>query len=128
MFSLLQLFSYHYCLNISAAKVPNQQKAADTSTYPNYNFPEGVEDLVVKTSGDNVTPSTYDINLFTHVDWSKVTTAINIPNGYTLNGNGYNVTLGENGSITGQQKNIYIDGEYVENSTSSNTGGENSQP
>lgn len=102
------------------------KKAADNSS--GYIFPEGVEDLVVKTSGDNVTPSTYDINLFTHVDWSKVTTAINIPNGYTLNGNGYNVTLGENGSITGQQKNIYIDGEYVENSTSSNTGGENSQP
>ena len=102
------------------------QKAADNTS--SYQFPTGVEDLVVKTSGDNVTPSTYDINLFTHVDWSKVTTAINIPNGYTLNGNGYNVTLGENGSITGQQKNIYIDGEYVENSTSSNTGGENSQP
>ena len=83
----------------------------------NNTFPKGVEDLLV----DN------EINLFTHVDWSKVTTAINIPNGYTLNGNGYNVTLGENGSITGQQKNIYIDGEYVENSTSSNTGGEDSQ-
>ena len=47
---------------------------------------------------------------------------------YTLKGNGYNVTLGENGSITGQQKNIYINGEYVEDSTSSNTGGEDSQP
>ena len=104
------------------------QKAADISTYPNYNFPEGVEDLVVKTSGDNVTLSTYDINLFTHVDWSKVTTAINIPNGYTLNGNGYNVTLGDSGSITGQRENIYIDGKYVKDSTSSNTGGEDSQP
>lgn len=101
------------------------QKAADNSS--GYKFPEGVEDLLVLTSNDGTEPQTYDINLFTHVDWSKVTTAINIPNGYTLNGNGYNVTLGENGSITGQQKNIYIDGEYVENSTSSNTGGEDSQ-
>ena len=84
----------------------------------NNTFPEGVEDLLV----DN------EINLFTHVDWSKVTTAINIPDDYTLKGNGYNVTLGENGSITGQQKNIYIDGKYVKDSTSSNTGGEDSQP
>lgn len=84
----------------------------------NNTFPEGVEDLLV----DN------EINLFTHVDWSKVTTAINIPDDYTLKGNGYNVTLGENGSITGQQKNIYINGEYVEDLTSSNTGGEDSQP
>lgn len=82
----------------------------------NNTFPKGVEDLLVSN----------DINLFTHVNWSGQT--ITIPNGYTLNGNGYNVTLGENGSITGQQKNIYIDGEYVKDSTSSNTGGENSQP
>ena len=91
------------------------QKAADTSTYPNYTFPEGVEDLLVSN----------DINLFTHVNWSGQT--ITIPTGYTLKGNGYNVTLGENGSITGQQKNIYINGKYVEDSTSSNTGGEDSQ-
>lgn len=89
-----------------------------TTTDTNYHFPDGVEDLLVGN----------EINLFTHVDWSKVTTAINIPDDYTLKGNGYNVTLGENGSITGQQKNIYINGKYVEDSTSSNTGGENSQP
>lgn len=82
----------------------------------NNTFPKGVEDLLVGN----------DINLFTHVNWSGQT--ITIPTGYTLNGNGYNVTLGENGSITGQQKNIYINGEYVEDSTSSNTGGEDSQP
>lgn len=97
-----------------------------TSTDPN--ALDEIKDLLVLTSEEGVTPKTYDINLFTHVDWSKVTTAINIPNGYTLNGNGYNVTLGENGSITGQRENIYINGEYVENSTSSNTGGEDSQP
>lgn len=92
------------------------QKAADTSTYPNYQFPTGVEDLLVSN----------DINLFTHVNWSGQT--ITIPTGYTLKGNGYNVTLGENGSITGQRENIYIDGKYVKDSTSSNTGGEDSQP
>lgn len=83
----------------------------------NNTFPKGVEDLLVGN----------DINLFTHVDWNKVTTAINIPDDYTLKGNGYNVTLGENGSITGQRENIYIDGKYVKDSTSSNTGGEDSQ-
>lgn len=87
------------------------QKAATDS---NYTFPEGVEDLLVGN----------DINLFTHVNWSGQT--ITIPNGYTLKGNGYNVTLGENGSITGQRENIYIDGK--KDSTSSNTGGEDSQP
>lgn len=100
------------------------QKAADTSTYPDYTFPNGVEDLIVN-KGDDTTPQ-YEINLFTHVNWSGQN--ITIPTGYTLKGNGYNVTLGENGSITGQQKNIYINGEYVEDLTSSNTGGEDSQP
>lgn len=95
-----------------------------TSTDPN--ALDEIKDLLVLTSDEGVTPKTYVINLFTHVNWSGQN--ITIPTGYTLNGNGYNVTLGENGSITGQQKNIYIDGEYVENSTSSNTGGENSQP
>lgn len=89
------------------------KKAADNSS--GYIFPEGVEDLVVKTSGDNVTPSTYDINLFTHVDWSKVTTAINIPNGYTLNGNGYNVTLKDDVNITGSNiVNLYVNGILYE--------------
>lgn len=100
------------------------KKAADNSS--GYIFPEGVEDLIVN-KGNETNPQ-YEINLFTHVDWSKVTTAINIPDGYTLKGNGYNVTLGENGSITGQRENIYIDGKYVKDPTSSNTGGEDSQP
>ncbi len=95
-----------------------------TSTDPN--ALDEIKDLLVLTSDEGVTPETYDINLFTHVNWSGQT--ITIPTGYTLNGNGYNVTLGENGSITGQRENIYINGEYVENSTSSNTGGEDSQP
>lgn len=58
-------------------------------------FPNGVEDLLVDKT----------INLFTHVNWTggKIT----IPTGYTLNGNGYNVTLGE-GEITGNMTNIYI--------------------
>lgn len=75
-------------------------------------FPKGVEDLLVDKT----------INLFTHVNWSGQT--ITIPTGYTLNGNGYNVTLGENGSITGQQKNIYIDNKYKsESSESSDSSG-----
>ena len=88
------------------------KKAANNPS--GYTFPEGVEDLLVGN----------DINLFTHVNWSGQT--ITIPTDYTLKGNGYNVTLGENGSITGQRENIYIDGK--KDSTSSNTGGEDSQP
>lgn len=61
----------------------------------NNTFPKGVEDLLVGN----------DINLFTHVNWSGQN--ITIPTGYTLNGNGYNVTLGE-GEIKGNRTNIYI--------------------
>lgn len=93
-----------------------------TSTDPN--ALDEIKDLLVLTSDEGVTPETYVINLFTHVNWSGQT--ITIPTGYTLKGNGYNVTLGENGSITGQRENIYIDGK--KDSTSSNTGGEDSQP
>lgn len=90
------------------------QKAADTSTNPDYKFPTGVEDLIVKTS-DNT--EKYEINLFTHIDWSSVTTDINIPTNYTLKGNGFNVTLGGGGRISGEVENIYIDGKKPEEST-----------
>lgn len=76
----------------------------------NNTFPKGVEDLLVGN----------DINLFTHVDWSKVTTAINIPDDYTLKGNGYNVTLGEGERLGGNYENIYINNVY--NAQSDNTG------
>lgn len=84
------------------------QKAATDS---NYTFPDGVEDLLVDKT----------INLFTHVNWSGED--ITIPTGYTLNGNGYNVTLG-NGTITGKMTNIYIDNKYKsESSESSDSSG-----
>lgn len=74
-------------------------------------FPKGVEDLLVDKT----------INLFTHVNWSGED--ITIPTDYTLNGNGYNVTLGE-GEITGKMTNIYIDNKYKsESSESSDSSG-----
>ena len=83
------------------------QKAADN---PDYTFPEGVEDLIVN-KGDDTTPQ-YEINLFTHIDWSSIEdeiTEIKIPDGYTLKGNGYNVTLKNGVNITGKQvENIYV--------------------
>lgn len=81
------------------------QKAADN---PDYKFPEGVEDLVVERGTDP--NKTYEINLFTHIDWSSVTSGdIKIPDGYTLKGNGYNITLKEGVNITGKQvENIYV--------------------
>lgn len=78
------------------------QKAANNPS--GYTFPEGVEDLIVN-KGDEDNPQ-YEINLFTHVNWSGQN--ITIPTDYTLNGNGYNVTRG-NGTITGKMTNIYID-------------------
>lgn len=82
-----------------------------TSTDTSYNFPDGVEDLLVDKT----------INLFTHVNWSGQN--ITIPTDYTLNGNGYNVTLG-NGTITGKMTNIYIDNKYKsESSESSDSSG-----
>lgn len=82
------------------------QKAADNTS--GYIFPEGVEDLVVN-KGDETNPQ-YEINLFTHIDWSSVTNGdIKIPDGYTLKGNGYNITLKEGVNITGKQvENIYV--------------------
>ena len=107
------------------------QKAADTSTYPNYNFPEGVADLVVKTSGDNVTPPTYDINLFTHIDWSSIQSGtINIPDNCTLKGNGYNITLTDGVSIVENEdiENLYVNGKpYSNENGGSNTDNEQSE-
>lgn len=84
------------------------QKAATDS---NYTFPEGVEDLVVN-KGDETNPQ-YDINLFTHIDWSSIgegITEINIPDNCTLKGNGYNITLKEGVAISGDGKieNLYV--------------------
>lgn len=80
------------------------RKAADNSS--GYKFPTGVEDLLVDKT----------INLFTHVNWSGQN--ITIPTGYTLKGNGYNVTLG-GGEITGNMMNIYINNGYKSGSSDS---------
>ena len=102
------------------------QKAANNTS--GYTFPEGVEDLVVN-KGDETNPQ-YEINLFTHIDWSSVTNGdIKIPDGYTLKGNGYNVTLKNGVNITGKQiENLYINGEpYSNENGGSNTDNEQSE-
>lgn len=81
------------------------QKAADDPS--GYTFPTGVEDLVVEKGTDS--DKTYEINLFTHIDWSNVTNDINIPDNCILKGNGYNVSLRTGVNITGKQvENIYV--------------------
>lgn len=87
-----------------------------TSTDPN--ALDEIKDLLVLTSDEGVTPETYVINLFTHVNWSGQN--ITIPTWYTLNGNGYNVTLGDGESLGGNYENIYINNVY--NAQSDNTG------
>lgn len=42
------------------------------------------------------------IRLFTNIDWSTVTEKLNIPDGYILDGQGYNIKMGEGGSIAGE--------------------------
>ena len=93
-------------------------------------FPEGVEDLVVETSEDGATSKTYEINLFTHIDWSSIEdgiTTINIPDNCTLKGNGYNITLKKGDSsitITGKIKNLYVNGEKRPDTPENNSGSE----
>lgn len=90
------------------------QKAADNPS--SYQFPTGVEDLVVETSEDGATSKTYEINLFTHIDWSSIEdgiTTIKIPDNCTLKGNGYNIKLKEGDpsiTITGKIENLYVNG------------------
>lgn len=103
------------------------QKAADSPD--TYTFPDGVEDLVVKTSKDNVTPPTYDINLFTHIDLNSIDidiTEINIPDNCTLKGNGYNITLTDGVSISGNGKikNLYVNGVKQPDTPEDNSGSE----
>lgn len=49
------------------------------------------------------------IRLFTNIDWSSVE-GITIPDGYTLDGQGYNIKMSESGTIEGNYKNLYING------------------
>lgn len=104
------------------------QKAADNPS--SYQFPTGVEDLVVKTSEDNASTETYDINLFTHIDLNSIEiniTEIKIPDNCTLKGNGYNIKLKEGDSsitITGKIKNLYVNGEKRPDTPENNSGSE----
>lgn len=104
------------------------QKAADSPD--TYTFPEGVEDLVVKTSEGGTQTETYDINLFTHIDLNSIDieiTEINIPSNCTLKGNGYNITLKKGDSsitITGKIKNLYVNGKKQTDTSEDNSGSE----
>lgn len=93
-----------------------------TTTDASKKFPIGVEDLIVN-KGNETTPQ-YEINLFTHIDWSSATTNITIPDNCTLKGNGFNVTL-DNVDISGpgNVENIYINGQKPD-STTGGDGGE----
>lgn len=55
------------------------------------------------------------IRLFTNIDWSTVTKKLNIPDGYILDGQGYNIKMGEGGSIAGEiEVPLYINGIPIE--------------
>lgn len=56
------------------------------------------------------------IRLFKNIAWSEVTdTELTIPDGFVLMGQGYNVTLGDDTSIRGEQEGkLYINGVLYE--------------
>lgn len=55
------------------------------------------------------------IRLFTNIDWSMVTTELIIPDEFVFVGQGYNVRLGEGGSISGAMEGLlYINGKRYE--------------
>ena len=55
------------------------------------------------------------IRLFTNIDWSMVTTELIIPDDFVFVGQGYNVRLGEGGSISGTMEGLlYINGKRYE--------------
>lgn len=89
-------------------------------------FPTGVEDLVVETGTES--NKTYEINLFTHIDWSRIQSGtINIPSNCTLKGNGYNITLKKEDpsiTITGKIENLYINGVKQKDTSEDNSGNE----
>lgn len=56
------------------------------------------------------------IRLFANVDWSQLTGELKIPDDYILAGQGYNITLGEGGSLTcAQEGKLYINKELYVN-------------
>lgn len=82
-------------------------KALTATEESSEKFPNGVKDLLVGST----------INLFCDINWSSYTEteAITIPDGYSLNGNGYNITL-PNGSITGNNiENLYVNEQPYSN-------------
>lgn len=55
------------------------------------------------------------IRLFINIDWSNLTETLTLPDNIVLDGQGYNVKLGANGSIEGNLKDIYISGKSISN-------------
>lgn len=76
------------------------------------NIPDYLVDIDENTN-------TQTIRFFTHVDWSGATGAITIPEGYVLDGQGYNLILPEDVTLYGDKgeseeeniKNLYVNGD-----------------
>ena len=66
------------------------------------NNPLDIEALSHYCRADNT------IYLYTPIDWSSLTKPLTIPEDYTLNGQGYFVTLGQGGSLSGKITNLEI--------------------
>ena len=49
----------------------------------------------------------HTIYLYNHLDWSEVTEPVKIPDGYTLDGQGYYARLGDGGTLSGTITNLF---------------------
>ena len=93
----------------------------DVPHYPNhgiYTKEEATELLAALQSGGEIPARFFSeeggkkvIRLYANIDWSTVTEKLTIPDGYVLDGQGYNIKMGEGGSIAGEiEAPLYING------------------
>ncbi len=113
----------------------NLAKEQDLPHYPVpgiYTSEDAAELLAALQSGKAIPERFYGedengkkvIRLFTNVDWSAVTDVLTIPEDFVLDGQGYNVKLGEGGSIHGAMEGIlYVNGVRYEDEVAAASSG-----
>lgn len=106
--------------NVPQHRVPGIYTQEDAEALLNalQSDPVNIPDYLVDIDENT---NTQTIRFFTHVDWSGATGAITIPEGYVLDGQGYNLILPEDVTLYGDKgeseeeniKNLYVnENEY----------------
>lgn len=107
-------------ITVPQHRVPGIYTQADAQALLNA-LQNGTEipDYLVDTDEEN----NKIIRFFTHVDWSKLTENVTIPEGYILDGQGYNLILPDGVTLygikeedesTGNIRNLYVNGAQYE--------------